>query len=72
MKKLTIAGMFLWEVEIEYEGWTRIEDRSLTVATRGKTLLQAQRKAESHLKAFRYDYPKAKIVGIRYRGHVDA
>lgn len=72
MKKPTIAGMFLWEVEIEYDGWVRIEDKTITVATRGKTLLQAQRKTESYLKAFRYDYPKAKITGIRYRGMIHA
>lgn len=68
----SIAGMFLWKVAIEYDGWTRIEGKTLTIATRRKLLTDAQKKAVAHLKAFRYDYPKAKIVGIDYHGIVHA
>jgi len=71
-KKQTIAGMFLWEVEIEFNGWPGRERRTLTIATRRNTLLEAQRKTAGHLKAFKYDFPKAKIRGITYRGFIDA
>lgn len=72
MKKKTVAGMFLWEVEIEYDGWTNTAHRTLIIATRRKTFTEAQKKAASHLRAFRYDYPKSKITGIRQRGFIDA
>lgn len=71
-KKPTIAGMFLWEVDIEYDGWTSTAHRTLIIATRHKTLNEAQRKAQAHLKAFRWDYPKSKITGIKRRGFIDA
>lgn len=72
MKKPTIAGMFLWEVDIEYDGFTSTAHRTLIIATRRNTLTEAQKKAASHLRAFRYDYPKHKIVGVRQRGFIDA
>ena len=72
MKKQTIAGMFLWEVEIEYDGFTSTAHRTLIIATRRKALHEAQKKAAAHLKAFRYDYPKSKIVGVQQRGFIDA
>lgn len=71
-KKLTIAGMFVWNVSIEYDGWTRTENKTIMVATRRRTLIDAQKKAASHLRAFRYDYPKARIVGIEYDGLIHA
>lgn len=71
-KRLVIAGMFLWEVEIEYDGWTSTAHRTLIIATRRKVLNEAQKKAQAHLKAFRWDYPKSKITGIRQRGFIDA
>jgi hypothetical protein len=67
-----IAGMFLWEVEIEYWGFTSMTRRTLTIATRRKVLTDAQKKAGMHLKAFRYDYPKSKIIGLTYSGFIDA
>jgi len=67
-KQMKIAGMFLWNVAIEYDGWTRTEDKTLIIATRRRLLTDAQKKAQKHLKAFRYDYPKWKIVGIDYHG----
>lgn len=75
MKKLTVAGMFLWKVEIEYNGggFLRSKDRrTLTIATRHRTLREAQKKSAAHLKAFRYDFPQAKIIGIEYHGWIDA
>lgn len=74
-KKPTIAGMFLWDVEIEYQGdgyLNRKDRRTLKIATRHKTITEAQKKTKAHLRAFRYDYPQAKIVGIAYDGFVDA
>lgn len=74
-KKLLIAGMFLWNVQIEYTGDTylnRKENRTLKIATRHKTIAEAQKKAAAHLKAFRYDYPKGKIIGVEYDGWIDA
>lgn len=71
-KKLTIAGMFVWNVSTEYDGWTRTENKTIMVATRRRALTEAQRKAASHLRAFRYDYPKARIVGIEYNGLIHA
>ena len=68
----SIAGMFLWNVAIEYDGWTRIEDKNLIIATRRKLLTDAQKKAQAHLRSSRYDYPKAKIVGIEYHGIIHA
>lgn len=59
-KKLTIAGMFLWDVEIEYVGdgyLSRKDRRTLKIATRHKTITEAQKKTKAHLRAFRYDYP---------------
>jgi len=70
IKQPKVGGMCLWNVEIEYDGWTRIESKTLTIATRRKLLTDAQKKAQKHLRAFRYDYPKAKIVGIGYYGIV--
>jgi hypothetical protein len=67
-KQMKIAGMFLWNISIEYDGWTRIESKTLTITTRRKMLVDAQKKAAKHLKAFRYDYPKAPVVGIEYHG----
>lgn len=72
MKKPTIAGMFLWDVEIEYDGHTSKADRTLIIATRRNSITEAQRKATGHLRGFRYDYPKGKITGITYRGFIDA
>jgi hypothetical protein len=72
MKKPTIAGMFLWDVEIKYDGWTSMIGKTLIIATRQNSLTEAQKKATGHLKAFRYDYPKSKIVGITHRGFIDA
>ena len=71
-KKLTIAGMFLWDVEIKFDGFTSKAQRTLIIATRHKTLTEAHKKAALHLRAFRYDYPKAKIEGLTYRGFIDA
>lgn len=74
-KKLTIAGMFLWDVEIEYksDGYLNRKDRrTLKIATRHKTIREAQKKANGHLRALRYDYPQAKIVGVVYDGFIDA
>lgn len=74
-KKLTIAGMCLWDVDIEYDGFASFTGptmRTLVIATRRKAMLEAQKKTTAHLKAFRYDYPKAKVVGMRYRGFIDA
>lgn len=76
MKKLTIAGMFLWKVEIEYNGNgflpRRKDRRTLTIATRHRTINEAQKKAAVHLRAFRYDYPQAKVIGVEYHGWIDA
>lgn len=72
MKKLTVAGMFLWEVQIEYDGWTSTARKTLLIATRRKAFTEAQKKAASHLKAFRYDYPKAKVIGIQHSGIIHA
>lgn len=73
MTKQTIAGMRLWEVDIEYDtSFSQKVDRTLTISTRGKSMTQALKKAASHLKAFRFDYPKARITGIRERGWIDA
>lgn len=71
-KKLGIAGMFTWNVAIEYDGWTNTARKTIMIATRRKALVEAHKKAASHLKAFRYDYPKAKIVGIEYNGMIHA
>lgn len=70
-KKLTVAGMFLWEVEIEFDDYTRKGQRTLTVATRRSTISEVQRKVAAHLKQYRYDFPKAKIIGITQRGAID-
>lgn len=70
--KQHIAGMFLWSVSIEYDGWTRTEQKSLIIATRRRNLVDAQKKTLAHLKVFRYDYPKAKITGIDYHGIIHA
>jgi hypothetical protein len=64
--------MFLWEVDIDYDGFTSTAHRTLIIATRHNALTEAQKKAAAHLKVFRYDYPKSKIVGIRQRGFIDA
>lgn len=72
MKKLTVAGMFLWSVDIEFDGWPGRTQRTLTIATRRNTLTEAQKKALSYLSAFRYDFPKVKITGIQCRGSIDA
>lgn len=75
-KKLTIAGMFLWNIQIEYVSdvgfLNRKENRTLKIATRHKTIAEAQKKAASHLRAFRYDYPKGKIIGVEFDGFIDA
>lgn len=75
MKKQTIAGMFLWNVQIEYNGGSYLSSKdrkTLKIATRHKTITEAQKKTVAHLKTFRWDYPQAKVLGIEYDGFVDA
>lgn len=75
MKKPIIAGMFLWNVQIEYTGdgyLNRKDQRTLKIATRHKTIAEAQKKTASHLRSLRYDYPKARVIGIDYDGFIDA
>lgn len=74
-RKPTIAGMFLWDVEIEYksDGYLNRKDRrTLKIATRHRTITEAQKRTKVHLRTLRYDYPQAKIVGVVYDGFIDA
>ena len=73
MKKLTVAGMYLWNVQIEWNGYlNRKERQTLIVATRRNVMAEAQKKATTFLKTNRDIYPKARIAAIQDAGTVDA
>lgn len=72
-KKLAVAGMYLWDVQIEFNNYLNSKGhRTLIVATRRHRLSDAQKKATSYLKAHRSEYPKAQVTGIQNGGCIDA
>jgi hypothetical protein len=74
MKKrrtLRIAGLWLWKVEVSYQGRGPGRDlANLWITTPRKSLTRASEKAEAFLR--RSDYGDAEIIGIRNSGTLDA
>lgn len=50
-KKLTLEGLHLWEIVVEYKGWlNRLDHKTLIIATRSNSIAQAVRKATAYIR----------------------
>jgi hypothetical protein len=70
MKKLRIAGLYLWEVEIRFHTGPGKGHCSLWITTPRESMQRALEKAQSFLR--RSDYEGPEIVGIKAEGTLDA
>lgn len=71
-KRLTVEGLYLWDVEIKFTQWIHMATRTLVITTRGDSLHQATKKAMRILHRDRYEFPKAKIESISRQGRIYA
>lgn len=72
-KKPTVAGMYLWEVEVEYDRWPGGKTSStVRVLTRTVSVTLAIQKAQAYVRHNRYDFPGWKIIGAARQGQIQA
>ena len=71
-KRLQIEGLSLWAVQVEFDGILHRDSRTLLITTPRKVIERAIAKARLFMKKYPDSYPKASVVGVEYKGELDA